>query len=333
MSGIARRRDRGSALSELIALIAVFAFTFAIGRLVVVPWVRGSEVDLIGPPQALLARVGYRLFGGAWPSLLQWRTTEDAGRGATAEQTYVVQRGDTLSDIASAHAMEVSDLIAQNDLADPNVLSEGQRIIVRSDRLGAAGRPVSVTKNDLAVAGIPDATAALNQSRNSYAAIFLRGAMSLHHFVEGVRNEPLFTRTESGGGPGEVATTGSAALGIADVAAPPPPAADMVAVAELMILAEGQLHTARFEEALETARVAERLIDAVPASDAVNTRRAELELVRAEAHIAFGDARTADRSFRRVLAADPDRVLDPATTSPKVLRSFARAQSNRRPVP
>ena len=43
---------------------------------------------------------------------------------------YAVQEGDTLGAIAQTYGVSVEDLIAANDLADPNVLSVGQTLVI-----------------------------------------------------------------------------------------------------------------------------------------------------------------------------------------------------------
>jgi tetratricopeptide (TPR) repeat protein len=111
------------------------------------------------------------------------------------------------------------------------------------------------------------------------------------------------------------------------------PTGEGATVDALLAMAEEQLRSARFDDALETARVAIRLLGREGDSDEANLRRAALELVRGEAHLAFGDALAAVRSFERALDAAPDLVLDPDVTSPKVLRSFASAGTRRRSAP
>ena len=43
---------------------------------------------------------------------------------------YIVQPGDTLSFIASRFNVTINDLVAANPTLDPNVLSEGQQIVI-----------------------------------------------------------------------------------------------------------------------------------------------------------------------------------------------------------
>jgi LysM repeat protein len=102
-------------------------------------------------------------------------------------------------------------------------------------------------------------------------------------------------------------------------------------VDQLVTRAEAQLRGARFEEALETAGDAARLLETEADSTGAGSRRVTLELVGAQAHLAFGDADAAQRSFARALEVAPDLELDPERTSPKMLRAFERARSRRPP--
>jgi LysM repeat protein len=52
-----------------------------------------------------------------------------------AQETYTVQPGDSLADIAALYSTTVEELLRLNDLADPNLLYSGQTIVV--PRLGA----------------------------------------------------------------------------------------------------------------------------------------------------------------------------------------------------
>jgi LysM repeat protein len=48
---------------------------------------------------------------------------------------YTIQEGDTLGEIAQTYGVSIEDLIAANDLANPNVLHVGQTLIVPTDGL------------------------------------------------------------------------------------------------------------------------------------------------------------------------------------------------------
>ncbi len=67
----------------------------------------------------------------------------DSGAVQTQEgETYVVQAGDTLSQIAERFAVDISVIIETNDLADPDFIAEGQ-VLTFSVAVSAPTRPVS----------------------------------------------------------------------------------------------------------------------------------------------------------------------------------------------
>ncbi|MCA9932840.1 MAG: LysM peptidoglycan-binding domain-containing protein [Ardenticatenaceae bacterium] len=57
----------------------------------------------------------------------------DVGGGETAVGTrfiYTVQRGDTLGIIAARYSVTVADLVALNNITNPNVIEVGQQLII-----------------------------------------------------------------------------------------------------------------------------------------------------------------------------------------------------------
>ncbi len=58
---------------------------------------------------------------------------------ATADVVYTTQTGDTLSDIAARFEVEVADIVAANDLANPNQIAADQTLVIPSVRLGTGG--------------------------------------------------------------------------------------------------------------------------------------------------------------------------------------------------
>ena len=50
-----------------------------------------------------------------------------------ADEYYTVVSGDTLSGIASRYGVTVNQLVSWNNIANPNLIYAGQRIIVRKD--------------------------------------------------------------------------------------------------------------------------------------------------------------------------------------------------------
>jgi LysM repeat protein len=289
---------------DFITFIAVAALSFVIGSLTLIPWIYGVDPAWLPQPWNLSTRIGPNLHAAEWPSLPRWLATIGKRPAAKSRQTYVVQPGDTLSEIARAKAVPLPKLIEQNGLVDPDVLSVGQALVIGEDHAGATGPSAQSAASNVAAAGELERGSLENDRSDGFTGIFRSGAVALHRLVRGARIEP--SRTPTGG----VAT-----------------------VDALLATAEEQLRSARFEDALEAVRVAVRLLDSEGDSNEANSRRAALELVRAEAHLAFGDALPAGQSFERALDADPDLVLDPDATSPKVLRAFARARTRRRSAP
>ena len=51
---------------------------------------------------------------------------------ASAAQTYTVRRGDTLSEIAARFGTTVNELVRLNNIADPDRIYEGDRLIIRA---------------------------------------------------------------------------------------------------------------------------------------------------------------------------------------------------------
>lgn len=68
---------------------------------------------------------------------------------------YAVQEGDTLGAIAQTYGVSVEDLIAANDLADPNVLSVGQTLVIP-----VAGLHIPTSAPPLDLSPAPSPTAA-----------------------------------------------------------------------------------------------------------------------------------------------------------------------------
>lgn len=104
------------------------------------------------------------------------------------------------------------------------------------------------------------------------------------------------------------------------------------AVEELIVMAEGELRAARFDEALHSTKASERLLQAASADDPVAAlQRSRLEIVRATVHSAFGNDEEAKRSLERALDANPELALDPASSPRKVLRALEATKAERRP--
>lgn len=107
-----------------------------------------------------------------------------AGTGAA----YTVQRGDTLSHLASQFGVSVSDLASANGINDPNRIYIGQ-VLTIPGQSGAQGR----TSNDSAPSGAvsggssPDATTHIVQRGESLAAIARRYGLTVADLVSANR--------------------------------------------------------------------------------------------------------------------------------------------------
>jgi len=111
----------------------------------------------------------------------------------------------------------------------------------------------------------------------------------------------------------------------------PPPNANARAKADTAILeVERQVQTARFEDALASAKTARAQIARVAAAERPE-REARLEVLAATAELALGRNEAARESLSRALAANPALALDAQKTSPKVLRALAQARAQSEP--
>jgi len=86
------------------------------------------------------------------------------------------------------------------------------------------------------------------------------------------------------------------------------------------------LQSAHFEEVVSLQRRPRAILDGLPSSPVTRARRLRLETATATADVAFGRRDDAKACFSRALAADPKLRLDPAATSPKVLRVLDEAR-------
>ena len=94
-----------------------------------------------------------------------------------------------------------------------------------------------------------------------------------------------------------------------------------------LALGEEHLQVAEFDEALEMAIQALRLLEEAPEAPGAGTRFARAEVIVATVHTAYAREEAAIESLRRALRADQHLELDPGTASPKLLRIFEEVRS------
>jgi hypothetical protein len=85
---------------------------------------------------------------------------------------------------------------------------------------------------------------------------------------------------------------------------------------------EQRLRQARFGSALETAVRARGRLDHMRGGGDLRQRRVRLEVLSATAQLALGDEPAARESLARAIESQPDLVLDPMKTPPKVMRAL-----------
>lgn len=109
-------------------------------------------------------------------------------------------------------------------------------------------------------------------------------------------------------------------------APPAPEAPSLVRAREQIAAAEESLAAARFSEALGRAMAAREELATGPADATSRALRVQTEVIAATAQVALGDEDGARASFAEALAVDPELVLDPRVTSPKVLGVLEQAR-------
>jgi len=100
----------------------------------------------------------------------------------------------------------------------------------------------------------------------------------------------------------------------------------LAAVDAELLDGELRLWQARFEAALEAAVRARQRLDRMRSGADLRQPRVRLELLSATAQLALGDEQAAHESLMRAIESQPDLVLDPAKTSPKVIRALEAAR-------
>jgi len=101
-------------------------------------------------------------------------------------------------------------------------------------------------------------------------------------------------------------------------------------VDQFIALADEAVVGARFESALALLDDATAMLDVLEPAD-LAARVSRLEFIRATAWVALGDEAAAAKSLTRLLEADPEFVVD-AATSPKLMRVLDTVRAERSPV-
>jgi len=126
-------------------------------------------------------------------------------------------------------------------------------------------------------------------------------------------------------------TTSAAKAALAQPAAKAPlhaaPNALLLPADGLLDEAEGLVREAHFEEALDKATKARETLPRTGDQAALRKRRTRADVIAGTAQVALGKDADARASFERALQTDPRLRLDPATTSPKVVRAFDAARA------
>jgi LysM repeat protein len=295
--------EREDTTAKVLAFVCIFGLTLSV---------------------AIWSGIAKQLPGVEWRSFQRlWTTTVRAPEITHGEKTYTARPGDTLSGIVDRYGIALSELVSLNGIEDPDELRVGQILLIaEAIRSGPEPSPPSLA-SELPLEPELLAKAGGEDRGEARVGRFERFATVLHQLVRGLRLDTLFRRPENTAVAPEPSAAALAAL---PAEAPVPtanlPASDFRAVDEVLAMAEEELYSARFEDALKTAEIALRLLESDPDSTEARQRRVRLELVRANVHSAFGSSSDARRCIERALQADPDLVLDAARTSPKLLHAF-----------
>jgi LysM repeat protein len=317
MKGADRQKSAGSATSDALMLAAIVGFGFML--------ITGSGFSRLGSGTGWhsLERTLVRnlaavteFFGASWASVSRPSTRRVESPESGHRASYAVRLGDTLSGIAETHGVPLDALVSINRIGDPDRLAVGVTILIPEDdpTLGeTALAPLVAPLQAEPEIPVETHTEIQEQAADSRGGIEI-AADALDRLLSGLGIE--------GWGDGVVGSSVGNGMGTTVAAAPH---TDLRAVDGLLALAEDELHSAYFQNALETSQTALRLLELEDDPSRANPRRARLEVLRATAYTAFGHSRAARLSFERALESDPDLVLDSARYSPKVLSAFGKA--------
>lgn len=197
--------------------------------------------------------------------------------------------GDTVWALAGGRRECVREILAASKIEDARRIQLGMKLSIPEARCPAVPTPI-------AVAAVPLRAPAREPAETTRRVKATAGALR------------------------EVAT------GLAE-GSPERPSAEATAMSEAVERAEAELRAARFEQALASAREAHALARALGAESSDPVLR--VYLIEATVHVALDDRDAARHSFARALEIDPALVLDPSSTSPKVLDVLTAERTHR----
>ena len=235
---------------------------------------------------------------------------------------HVVQPDETLWRISRRYGIPVEALMRENGIDTPTGVAVGRRLVI-PDPSAAARDPLPAAPDPAA----SDVDRHVVRSDETVWRIARRYGVSVEALA---RANGIDDPTQVDAGrvlaipqPGDVVSSAPGDLSTPPPARRParPRAGDARRVAAMGDGAEEALHEARFEQALQKAEAGLALLDAGGYVDE-GTARAQFEVLAATAHVALGRNDLAAAALERALAAAPALELDPAVTSPKLLRLY-----------
>ncbi|MCK9459779.1 MAG: LysM peptidoglycan-binding domain-containing protein [Proteobacteria bacterium] len=126
---------------QMVQLMALLAFTAAAWMIAVTARAAGPSEAILAPPGSLAQDDG-EADAGVEP--------EEAPEADAKPPEYVVQPGDSLSEIAEAHGIRTAELVAANGISDPDDVHAGAKLKIP----GAAAAPKKVAKRPKALEGV-----------------------------------------------------------------------------------------------------------------------------------------------------------------------------------
>jgi LysM repeat protein len=251
-----------------------------------------------------------------------------------------VEPGETIWAIARLHGVSTAALIEWNGIRDVRKLSVGRVLKIPAVHASTpvAPDPGEVMSSVSAEEVAPSEVSYRVQAGDTLWGIARRHSISVDALAESNRIEDV-TKLRVGqlvviATRAPLGRTAALALSSreppdlrAESAAAETPALGIDAVDEVLATGEGHLRAAEFDEALEMAVHALRLLEDAPDEPGVGAQIARAEVLAATVHIAYARTEAAIRSLQRALRADEHLRLDPGAISPKVIEVLEEAQS------